>query len=159
MKNYSSLATGLFVRALTIGVLFLTGSFAYPYMLSVPEKVSKLPEKEQAKWINKELEDAHELQKEVAKERYERRMKGKQQVALDMAAEAQKRRRIIKSAQEAMRRRERETTARYHIAYIITLVIIIAGVGFYVFRRRQTIEIPPPRRTVRGPRPKRKRIS
>ena len=164
MTNYISLAMRLTIRTLILGVLLLIATSAYTYTVSIPEKVSKLPAEEQAEWINKELEDAHELQKKVAKERYERRMKGKQQVSMDMAAEAQKRRRIIKSARAAMRKREREATARYHIAYLVILIIIIGGVTFYVFRRRQiysprrTIEIPVPRRTVPR-RPKRKRIS
>jgi len=128
-----------------ISLLFLLGAMnAFAFKIAIPEDISKLPEEEQNKWLNEQMDKAWEEQQEVGKERYESRMKEKQEVAESLVAGAQKSRRLIREAAAAAQRRESESLVRSQGAFLFIVILGIPALLFWMYYRQKNIpaEIP-----------------
>jgi len=128
-----------------IGVLlvFLPASLVFSFTISIPDDVEKMPLELREKWLENEMREGHDLQKKVARERYDRRLEEKKAVARDMVAEAEKRRARIREAREAIEKREQDSSIRIKGAYIgLSIVLVPLIIIAVIYTRSTRVKVP-----------------
>ena len=124
-------------------LLFLPVYPLLAFTISIPEDVEKMSPELREKWLENEMKEGYELQKKVARERYDRRLEEKKEVARDMVAEAEKRRARIRDARQAMEKREQDRAYQTKVAYIgISILLVPLALLGLLYLRPTKVSVP-----------------
>lgn len=127
------------IPRLLVGLIILVGFSmmmprAHAIMMPMPDDVAQLPAEEQGQWLEGQTRHDRDKQIEVGKERYQRRMAVKEDIAKSVTHFAEERLRYINDQQQdapaldkVMQGRNTQTSI---IGFLILLLIIFGGYKF-----------------------------
>mgnify|MGYP006296930337 CR=1 FL=1 len=115
-------------------VLYLSTMTGYTFTIAIPESVQDKSEEEIQRWINEQMKEGHELQKQVGKERHEQRIEERKEVAQSMKREAIKRRNIVKQTAIEREKRREEANAKTRNAQVAVAIILFPIIGLLLFK-------------------------
>src|SRR5436189_240688 len=108
---------------------------ARAYKVELSEETKKLSLEQQEKLINAEMQQSHELQLKVGRERSEERQAVRQAMGAEMAAETSARRELISRVRVARIEQEEAAHGQQGII-LLSLGLVIAGLlSFFVIQR------------------------
>ena len=122
----------------------LSAISGFSFSIAIPESMQDKTEEEIQQWINEQMREGHEVQKKVAKERYDRRIEERQEVAASMKSEALKRRNIVRQTAIAREKRREQVDAKTRNAQVAIAFIFfpVIGILIYTWYKSRHVEIP-----------------
>lgn len=134
---------GVLTCLLFSGMFLLMYAPAFAFRIEIPEDVAKLPQAEQDKYVNNILNEAKVEQERLAIERHEERLQDQEALSNEMVQKAEERRKLILEARMEREREEAETERRTKAVFLLSMVIMIPAVGFFIYMKRKetTVEV------------------
>jgi hypothetical protein len=103
--------------------------------MAIPEEVQKLPPEQQAQWLNRQFQQAAELQKKVAQERFAAREHTRAEIIQTMNAAAAERERQIAEARDALQERQDKADQEQATASGLLGVMLVACLAALLYNR------------------------
>ncbi len=122
-------------KALALAAALLACVRGASAALALPEEILEKSEAEQARWIEQQVEGSLEEKRQVAQERFDRRMEEKQRVALALAEEGRARRAAIRDVKMAEAERQQALADRTSHSIWIAALLMFPAAGLLVYRR------------------------